>query len=175
VTPVQVNLFCRNKAPRRPARALLCNSHQLRALEISMCGDIEQLCRSSTCSLRSVTMVSFSNRTMLSWILQLSFPIALTSLVFVYSQRQHTESKSMWAQLHHSLADLGKQHHWQDLEFSVSMAFIACICNMLSVQLCSFILHANVPAWFIDMPQSSVLTPHSQRFATTRPSCLISA
>ena len=67
-------------------------------------------------------MASSANRTMFAWILQLTFPVAFLFLFFMYSQRQHAESKSLWAQLHHTLGDLGKQFHGQGAELSVSIA-----------------------------------------------------
>jgi len=66
-----------------------------------------------------------ANRTMLVWILQLVFPIAFLVLFFTFSQRQHAESRSMWAQLHHALGDLSKQFHGLGAELSVSIACIA--------------------------------------------------
>jgi hypothetical protein len=81
--------------------------------------------RITSCSSIMSKMASSANRTMLAWILQLTFPVALLFLFSIYSQRQHAESKSLWAQLHHTLADMGKQFHGQGAELSVSIACTA--------------------------------------------------
>jgi hypothetical protein len=57
-------------------------------------------------------MVSGPNKSLLVHILQLCFLIGFMFLFFVVLQRQHGESRTLWSQVHHTLGDLGKQHHW---------------------------------------------------------------